>query len=144
MPIASFWCLYCWLWTYFTPWSSVSIVNFQLVNARSVIAFSLHKKWSFCLRIYFVNIIIGYQITFTKEVFKGKLCFLQCWLLTMNYVLKLVRNVLLLKWVKQEQINLNIPTMIIVLNWFFRFIKAITGYGVVRRAFYFCVVSLKL
>ena len=66
----------------------------------------------------------------------------------MNYVLKLVRNVLLLKWVKQEQINLNIPTMIIVfkliLNWFFRFIKAITGYGVVRRAFYFCVVSLKL
>ena len=56
----------------------------------------------------------------------------------MNYVLKLVRNVLLLKWVKQEQINLNIPTMIIVLNWFFRFIKAITGYGVVRRAFYFC------
>ena len=62
----------------------------------------------------------------------------------MNYVLKLVRNVFLLKWVKQEQINLNIPTMIIVLNWFFRFIKAITGYGVVRRAFYFCVVSLKL
>ena len=62
----------------------------------------------------------------------------------MNYVLKLVRNVLLLKWVKQEQINLNIPTMIIVLNWFFRFIKAITGYGVDRHAFYFCVVSLKL
>ena len=32
-PIASFWCLYCYLWTYFTPWSTVSIVNFEQVNA---------------------------------------------------------------------------------------------------------------
>ena len=30
---ASFWCLYCQLWTYFTPCSSVSIVNFEHVNA---------------------------------------------------------------------------------------------------------------
>ena len=30
-PVASFWCLYCYLWTYFTPCSSVSIVNFQQV-----------------------------------------------------------------------------------------------------------------
>ena len=30
---ASFWCLYCWLWTYFTPYSSVSTVNFEQVNA---------------------------------------------------------------------------------------------------------------
>ena len=27
MPLASFWCLYCYLGTYFTPCSSVSIVN---------------------------------------------------------------------------------------------------------------------
>ena len=59
----------------------------------------------------------------------------------MNYVLKLVRNVLLLKWVKQEQINLNIPTIIIVLNWFFRFIKAITGYVVVWLGVHFTFVS---
>ena len=31
--MASFWCLYCWLWTYFAPCSRVSIVNFEQVNA---------------------------------------------------------------------------------------------------------------
>ena len=30
---ALFWCLYCSLWTYFVPFSSVSIVNFEQVNA---------------------------------------------------------------------------------------------------------------
>ena len=28
-PMASFWCLYCYILTYFTPCSSVSIVNFE-------------------------------------------------------------------------------------------------------------------
>ena len=32
-PMASFWCLYCYLSTYFTSCSSVSIVNFELVKA---------------------------------------------------------------------------------------------------------------
>ena len=32
-PMASFWCLYRLLWTYFTSYSSVSIVNFEQVNA---------------------------------------------------------------------------------------------------------------
>ena len=32
-PIVSFWYLYCQLWTYFTPFSGVSIVNFEQVNA---------------------------------------------------------------------------------------------------------------
>ena len=27
-----FWCFYCWLWTYFTSFSSVFIVNFEPVN----------------------------------------------------------------------------------------------------------------
>ena len=31
-PLASWWCLYSYLWTYFTPCSSVSIVNFEQVN----------------------------------------------------------------------------------------------------------------
>ena len=30
---ASLWCLYCLLWTYFTPCSDVCIVNFEQVNA---------------------------------------------------------------------------------------------------------------
>ena len=33
MSLASFWLLYCYLWTYFTPCSSVSIVNFEHVIA---------------------------------------------------------------------------------------------------------------
>ena len=32
-PLASFWCLYCYLWTYFTPCSSVSIVNYEHIIA---------------------------------------------------------------------------------------------------------------
>ena len=32
-PLASFWCLYSKLWTYFTPFSMVSIASFELVNA---------------------------------------------------------------------------------------------------------------
>ena len=31
--LALFWCLYCWLWTFFTPCSSVSVVNLEQVNA---------------------------------------------------------------------------------------------------------------
>ena len=34
--LVSFWCLYCYLWTYFTPCSSASIVNFEQVNASWV------------------------------------------------------------------------------------------------------------
>ena len=30
--VTSFWGFYCWLWTYFTPFSSVFIVDFELVN----------------------------------------------------------------------------------------------------------------
>ena len=36
-PLASFWCLYCQLWTYFTSSSSVSIVNFEHLIAGWVI-----------------------------------------------------------------------------------------------------------
>ena len=32
-PLALFWCLYSYFWTYFTPCSSVSIVNFEQINA---------------------------------------------------------------------------------------------------------------
>ena len=33
LPMASFWCLYFQLWTYFTPCSGVSTVTFEQVNA---------------------------------------------------------------------------------------------------------------
>ena len=32
--LPSFWCFYCWLLTYFTPFSSVSIVDFDKVNVN--------------------------------------------------------------------------------------------------------------
>ena len=41
--LASFWCLYCYLWTYFTPSSSVIIVNFEQVNTGWV--FRGWLKW---------------------------------------------------------------------------------------------------
>ena len=36
-PLVSFWCLYCQLWTYLTPCSSVSIVDFELEISLSYI-----------------------------------------------------------------------------------------------------------
>ena len=33
VALSSFWCLYCYFWTCLTPCSSVSIVNFEQVNA---------------------------------------------------------------------------------------------------------------
>ena len=38
--ISSFWCLYCLLWTYFTPFSSASIVDFEQVNVCFVVNLS--------------------------------------------------------------------------------------------------------
>ena len=35
-PMTSFWCLYCVLWTYLTPCSSVSIINFEQINTGRV------------------------------------------------------------------------------------------------------------
>ena len=31
--LKSFWCLYCWLWVYFAPFSGVYVVRFEQVNA---------------------------------------------------------------------------------------------------------------
>ena len=39
--VASLWCLYCYLWTYFTTCSSVSIVNFEQVNADWLVSLFL-------------------------------------------------------------------------------------------------------
>ena len=64
-PLPSFWCLYCWLWTYFTP-CSVSIFNFEQVNADWVssgfLSFWDHctKKWSFPFRISSANVRFGH------------------------------------------------------------------------------------
>ena len=42
--MALFWCLYCLLWTYVTPWSSVFIVSFEQVNAGRAIDFLPFRK----------------------------------------------------------------------------------------------------
>ena len=43
-PMAFFWCLYCQLWTYFTPCSSASIVNFEQENAGFHVPFFDYLK----------------------------------------------------------------------------------------------------
>ena len=53
--MASLWCLYSQLWTYFTPCSSVSIVNFEQVNAGWV-ASSNEIKTHIVLKIVGVNL----------------------------------------------------------------------------------------
>ena len=45
--MASFWCLYCELWIYFTPCSSLSIVNFEQVNAGWVKAHDAAHETTF-------------------------------------------------------------------------------------------------
>ena len=40
---ASFWCLFCWFWIYFTPYCSISVVNFEHVIVRWD-SFKLKKK----------------------------------------------------------------------------------------------------
>ena len=47
MLMTSFWCFYFYRWTYFTPCSSVSIVNFEQVNAG----------WARTQRHHFRNIL---------------------------------------------------------------------------------------
>ena len=69
MPLASFWYLHCSLWTYFTPCSSVSIVNFKHVIAGwdAVTAFRPKdfKVFPNFLRfIYFLSKIIFTELYF--------------------------------------------------------------------------------
>ena len=46
MSITSFWCFYCKLWTYFVPFSNVSIVDFEEVNV-SWVSSVLVSQWIF-------------------------------------------------------------------------------------------------
>ena len=48
-------------------------VNFRVCNHGN---FTLHKKWSFPLRISSVNVIKSDLVTFTEEILNGKLRFL--------------------------------------------------------------------
>ena len=49
-PVASVWCLYCKLWTYYTPCSGVSTVNSEQVNAGWIQAeLKAHKLSSIIL-----------------------------------------------------------------------------------------------
>ena len=49
MSMASLWCLFFWLWTYFTPCSSVSIVKFEQVNAN----------WGFGIKSYIIDVNVN-------------------------------------------------------------------------------------
>ena len=44
----SFWCLYCWLWTYLTSFSSVFIVDFEQVNVSWKMGY--REKGDLCSR----------------------------------------------------------------------------------------------
>ena len=60
--LTSFWCFYCSLWTYFTPFSSVLIVDFEQVNVIWVN--SLHER---CLRLIYIDRISSYEELLDKN-----------------------------------------------------------------------------
>ena len=68
-PVASFWCLYCLLWTYFTPCSTVFIVDFEQLNADWIgnvfcqMGYTLNKISNFnpSLLIFYVIVIEYYE-----------------------------------------------------------------------------------
>ena len=63
LPLTSFWYLYCQLWTFLTPCSSVSIVNFEQVNAvwesNGVI---------YCFCFVYLNLDVTYVFKVTMPV----------------------------------------------------------------------------
>ena len=64
--LASFWCLYYQLWTYFTPCSSVSVVNFEYVNTNWVVVTRIRCLWSY-------QQFPTYRYTLWLSYFKGAL-----------------------------------------------------------------------
>ena len=57
--VTSFWCFYWQLWIYFTPFSCVSIVDFEKVNASWII--SLYTLWEHPKARGFCNVSGGYR-----------------------------------------------------------------------------------
>ena len=65
MSLTPFGCFYCWLWTYFTLFSSASIVDFEQVNI----------SWVFFNK---GNLEVKYMINFQNFIVKGYALFLKC------------------------------------------------------------------
>ena len=68
----SFWCFYCWLWTYFTPFSSVSIVDFEQANVnwvkKSQYKKPAHYFWSIRIRCDWVK--SSFYLTLLRPIFQ--------------------------------------------------------------------------
>ena len=59
LPMASFWCLYCLLWTCFTPFSSVSSVNFEHVIAGMPLPTWNYTNFSYIINYQFLSQFSG-------------------------------------------------------------------------------------
>ena len=69
-PEASFWYLYCYLWTYFTPCSSVSTYNFEHVIIAGIKKLEqLPLTFFNCLYYWFwTDILLHYKIGLKKPL----------------------------------------------------------------------------
>ena len=68
--VTSFWCCYCYLWTNFTPFSNVSIVDFKQVNVSWVYTFSRRFNSNiYLVGIYLLN-VNKRNTTTVWEIFK--------------------------------------------------------------------------
>ena len=69
-------CLYCWLWTYFRPCSSVSIVNFEQVNAGVVTSMIVLQCISCVSVIEFTVKIVWLALIFPVVDFRFSVSFI--------------------------------------------------------------------
>ena len=64
--LTSFWRFYYLLWTYFTPFTSVSINDFeQVMLAGYLHVFCIRKPFFFCLSLNFLNIKLEIRLSFS-------------------------------------------------------------------------------
>ena len=70
-PMAFFWCLYCQFWTYFTPCSSASIVNFEQENAGFHVPFFDYLKRLNRIQTLQIQVSDG-DCAFKQSVFAAK------------------------------------------------------------------------
>ena len=101
-PVASFWCLYCQLWTYFIPCSSVCIVNCEQVNTGwedfdwlicSAVFLTMLRSWNYCANLckgYFYKL---YTILLSTPSC-GELCIYWLIHIKCTYLLPIILGVL--------------------------------------------------
>ena len=79
-PLTSFWCLYCQLWTYFTPCFSALILNFEQVNAGWVSSQDTRGKFYSWRHDVDSWLHVVRRVILKTNLFDTKFGLSECWL----------------------------------------------------------------